>query len=97
MLRTHTCGELTDQQQSQEVKLAGWVHRRRDHGGIIFIDLRDRYGLTQVTFDPKVNKGAWEAADQLRSEWVIGVTGTVVLRPDNMINGNFLSRKNTTI
>lgn len=93
MLRTHTCGELTDQHQSQEIKIAGWVHRRRDHGGIIFIDLRDRYGLTQVTFDPKVNKKAWEAADQLRSEWVIGVTGAVALRPDNMINDKLATGK----
>ncbi len=93
MLRTHTCGELTDTQKSQKVTLAGWVHRRRDHGGIIFIDLRDRYGLTQVTFDPKKNKDAWEIADQLRSEWVIGVTGDVVLRPDDMINDKLKTGK----
>lgn len=58
MLRTHTCGELTKKQAGETVELAGWVHRRRDHGGIIFIDLRDRYGLTQVKFDPDINKKA---------------------------------------
>jgi len=68
------------------VELAGWVHRRRDHGGIIFIDLRDRYGLTQVTFDPEANKGAWKIADKLRSEWVIKIKGKVAQRPKDMVN-----------
>ncbi len=86
MLRTHTCGELSKKNIGQEVTLAGWVHRRRDHGGIIFIDLRDRYGLTQITFDPEANKDAWEQADRLRSEWVVQVTGQVVARPKDMIN-----------
>lgn len=86
MLRTHTCGELTKKNVGKKVELAGWVHRRRDHGGIIFIDLRDRYGLTQIKFDPKINKPAWEKADQLRSEWVIGIKGEVIPRPDDMIN-----------
>ena len=66
--------------------MCGWVHRRRDHGGVIFIDLRDRYGLTQVKFDPKINKEAWEKGDNLRSEWVIKVKGKVVKRPDDMVN-----------
>jgi len=86
MLRTHTCGELTKKNIKKEVVLCGWVHRRRDHGGIIFIDLRDRYGLTQVTFDPEVNKKAHKEADKLRSEWVIKVKGKVVARPDDMVN-----------
>jgi len=86
MLRTHTCGELTKKHVNQEVILCGWVHRRRDHGGIIFIDLRDRYGLTQLTFDPDKNKIAWQVADALRSEWVIQATGTVVARPKEMVN-----------
>ena len=68
------------------MELAGWVHRRRDHGGIIFIDLRDRYGLTQITFDPDANKTAWKTADKLRSEWVVRVEGKVVARPKEMIN-----------
>jgi aspartyl-tRNA synthetase len=86
MLRTHTCGELNKKEVGKTVELAGWVHRRRDHGGIIFIDLRDRYGLTQITFDPEANKSAWKIADKLRSEWVIKVKGKVVLRPKDMVN-----------
>ncbi len=68
------------------MELAGWVHRRRDHGSIIFIDLRDRYGLTQVTFDPDANKETWSKADKLRSEWVIRIKGKVVDRPKEMVN-----------
>lgn len=86
MMRTHTCGELDVTSVGKEVTLAGWVHRRRDHGGIIFIDLRDRYGLTQITFHPNVGEDMWEKADSLRSEWVVSVTGTVVARPDAMVN-----------
>jgi len=86
MLRTHTCGELTKKEEGKKVTLAGWVHRRRDHGGIIFIDLRDRYGLTQIKFDPAIDKVAHEKADKLRSEWVIKVSGIVAVRPDDMIN-----------
>ncbi|MBU4141804.1 aspartate--tRNA ligase, partial [Patescibacteria group bacterium] len=86
MLRTHTCGELNKKQAGKTVELAGWVHRRRDHGGIIFIDLRDHYGLTQLTFDPDVDKKTWRGADKLRNEWVIKVKGKVVARPDNMVN-----------
>lgn len=82
MLRTHTCGELAKKNEGETVKLTGWVHRRRDHGGVIFIDLRDRYGLTQVKFDPQ----QLPEADQLRSEWVIQIKGTVVARPDDMVN-----------
>lgn len=86
MLRTNTCGELSKKESGKEVTLCGWVHRRRDHGGIIFIDLRDRYGLTQIKFDPDIDKEAHKEADKLRSEWVICVTGKVVERPDDMIN-----------
>ena len=85
-MRTHTCGELNKSNVSESVTLAGWVHRRRDHGGIIFIDLRDRYGLTQIKFDPAINEEAWKEADQLRSEWVIKATGNVLARPDDMLN-----------
>ena len=86
MLRTNTCGELTKKDINKTVTLCGWVHRRRDHGGIIFIDLRDRYGLTQITFDPEVDKAAWEAADKARSEWVLQAAGKVIARPADMIN-----------
>jgi aspartyl-tRNA synthetase len=85
-MRTHTCGELKKTNVGQVVTLAGWVHRRRDHGGVIFIDLRDRYGLTQIKFDPAIDKKAWQEADKLRSEWVIRITGHVLARPDDMIN-----------
>ena len=85
MLRSHTCGELNEKQIGGKVELAGWVHSRRDHGGIIFVDLRDRYGLTQVKFIPE-NKEVFEVADHLRSEWVIQVKGEVLSRPADMIN-----------
>lgn len=85
-MRTHTCGELRSTHIEQLVTLAGWVHRRRDHGGLIFIDLRDRYGRTQITFDPNRNKEAWQKADAVRSEWVIQVKGKVISRPEAMVN-----------
>jgi aspartyl-tRNA synthetase len=86
MLRTHTCGELRKENVGQEVVLSGWVHRRRDHGGVIFIDLHDRYGLTQIKFNPDIDKKVHEEADKLRGEWVIKVRGKVVLRPGDMAN-----------
>ena len=86
MLRTHTCGQLRKSDQGATVVLCGWVHRRRDHGGIIFIDLRDRYGLTQVKFDPAISPAIWDKANDLRSEWVVKVTGQVVPRPAEMVN-----------
>ncbi|MDD4271536.1 MAG: aspartate--tRNA ligase [Patescibacteria group bacterium] len=86
MLRTHTCGELNKKDKDKAVELCGWVHSRRDHGGLIFIDLRDRYGLTQLTFDPKISETALMEADKLRHEWVIKIKGKVALRPDDMIN-----------
>ncbi|MEA1926009.1 MAG: aspartate--tRNA ligase [Patescibacteria group bacterium] len=86
MLRTHTCNDIDIHNIGTSVTLAGWVHSRRDHGGIIFIDLRDRYGITQLRFDPKSNKKVWEQANELRCEWVIKAKGSVVKRPDDMIN-----------
>lgn len=79
--RTHTCGELRAEQIGQTVTLCGWVDTRRDLGGVIFIDLRDRYGKTQIVFAPQHNAQTYEAAKALRSEYVISVTGTVESRP----------------
>ncbi|MDZ4717159.1 MAG: aspartate--tRNA ligase, partial [Roseiflexaceae bacterium] len=87
MYRTHTCGELRTTHAGQEIILAGWVHRRRDHGPLIFLDLRDRYGLTQVVFD-SATPAAHALASDLRSEFVIQVHGLVRQRPDEAINPN---------
>jgi len=76
MLRTHTCGQLRDTDDTKAVTLCGWVHRRRDHGGLIFIDLRDRYGFTQVVIDP-ADKDVFAAAEKVRPEWVLKVNGSV--------------------
>lgn len=86
MLRTHTCGQLTKEDIGKKVTLTGWVNRRRDHGGVIFIDLRDKYGLTQITFNPEQSSNVHTFADKLRSEWVIKVVGEVIARPKDMIN-----------
>lgn len=86
MLRTHTCDQLRPEHEGQAVTLAGWVNRRRDHGGLIFIDLRDRYGLTQIVFDPDVNAAIHEVAGDLRNEYVIQVTGRVRPRPAGQEN-----------
>lgn len=85
--RTHNCGELTASHIGKAITLSGWVHRRRDHGGIIFIDLRDRFGLTQLVFDPKaLSEELFYQASRLRSEWVISVKGKVTARTEKMIN-----------
>lgn len=81
MLRTHTCGELRNEHAETTVTLCGWVHRRRDHGGLIFIDLRDRYGFTQVVIEPD-NAAQFTKAEDVRSEWVLSVQGTVRNRLD---------------
>jgi len=81
MYRTHTCGELSKKNIGEEVKLCGWVHRRRDHGGVVFIDLRDRYGLTQIVFRPE-DKDIFKNAEDLRSEYVIQIQGKVLVRPE---------------
>ncbi len=86
MYRTNTCGELKKENVGEEVILSGWVHRRRDHGGIIFVDLRDENGLTQIKFDPAINKDAHHLAEGLRSEWVLKASGKVLARPKEMIN-----------
>jgi len=76
MLRTYTCGELKTENAGKPATLCGWVHRRRDHGGLIFVDLRDRYGFTQIVFDPE-NKPTFAAAEKIRPEWVLKITGVV--------------------
>ncbi|CAN5233608.1 aspartate--tRNA ligase [soil metagenome] len=83
--RTHSAGELRKDNAGEEVRLAGWVHRRRDHGGLIFIDLRDRWGITQVTFHPE-RAEVFSSAERLRPEWSISVEGEVVRRPEGNEN-----------
>ena len=86
MLRTHNCGQLNASDIGKEVILCGWVGSRRDHGKLIFIDIRDRYGLTQVVFIPKESADAYVLAQDLRSEFVIKITGKVNSRPKGTIN-----------
>ncbi|MFH0791148.1 MAG: aspartate--tRNA ligase [Candidatus Omnitrophota bacterium] len=86
MLRTHNCGELNISNAGQEVVLCGWVATRRDHGKLIFIDIRDRYGITQVTFIPKEAGESYTKAGNLRAEFVIKVSGIVNKRPGNTVN-----------
>ncbi len=85
-MRTHTCGELRSRHLGQRVTLCGWVDTVRDHGGVIFIDLRDRYGVTQVIFDPNDSQQAWEDSQKTRGEYVIQVEGVVEARPGEMAN-----------
>jgi aspartyl-tRNA synthetase len=91
-MRSHRCGELTDSHLDQEVDLCGWTHRRRDHGGVIFIDLRDREGLVQVVFDPDYAE-AFKLAESVRSEYVLKVHGKVRLRPQGTENPNMRTGK----
>jgi aspartyl-tRNA synthetase len=86
LLKSHNCGELREKHAGKKVTLAGWVHRRRDHGGKVFIDLRDREGIVQVVFNPQVSQEAYEVAGSLRSEYVIQVAGEVASRPKGTEN-----------
>lgn len=86
-MRTHKCGELNKQHLGEQVSLCGWVHRRRDHGGVIFIDLRDRTGLTQVVFDPD-SPDTFKIAESVRSEYVLQIEGIVRERPEGTVNEN---------
>lgn len=88
MHRSHTCGELNKAHIWQEVTLSGWVANRRDHGWVIFIDLRDRYGITQCVFDPQDNKDAWALADKFRSEYVVKLSWIVNPRMEGQANPN---------
>ena len=86
MLRTHTCGELGVEHVGQEVTLCGWVDSSRDHGGAVFLDVRDRYGKTQVVAGPEAGASVVEEAKRLRSEYVVRVTGEVAPRPEGTVN-----------
>ena len=86
-MRSIYCGDVGAKEEGQEVTVAGWVHRRRDHGGVIFIDLRDREGLVQVVFNPE-KKEIFTEAERIRSEYVLSVKGTVRIRPDGTKNPN---------
>ena len=89
-MRTHYCGEVNEHLVGSTVSVAGWVHRRRDHGGVIFADVRDREGLLQVVFDPDAAT-VFAEAERLRGEWVVRVTGLVRLRPAGTANANLAS------
>jgi aspartyl-tRNA synthetase len=89
-MRTHYCGQVNEQLVGQSVSVAGWVHRRRDHGGVIFVDLRDREGLVQIVFDP-ARAEVFAIAEKLRSEFVVRVTGVVRERPPGTINPGLAS------
>ncbi len=88
MLRTHSCGELRKEHIGSEVSLAGWVNRRRDHGGLIFIDLRDREGVVQTVFNPEISPSSLKTAEEMRNEYVVTVTGEVVARPAGTENSS---------
>jgi aspartyl-tRNA synthetase len=89
-MRSHYCGQVDEALTGQEVTVAGWVHRRRDHGGVIFVDLRDREGLLQIVFDPD-DKALFGDAERLRGEYVVQVRGLVRARPDGTANANLAS------
>ncbi len=86
LLRTHTCGELNEKFIGKKVVLSGWVSSKRDHGGVVFIDLRDRYGITQIVFEPEVSKENVDLADKIPGESVIQIEGEVRRRPEGMEN-----------
>ena len=87
--RTHYCGQLNVENADQDVVLMGWVDTRRDHGGLVFIDLRDRFGIVQVVLDP--NQEELKASKEFRNEYVIALKGKVVRRPEGMVNTQILS------
>ncbi|WP_022666069.1 aspartate--tRNA ligase [Desulfospira joergensenii] len=88
MKRTHFCSELRAEDVDREVILMGWVQHRRDHGGVVFVDLRDREGITQVVFNPTISPEVHEKAQEIRNEYVLGVRGKVAARPADMLNPN---------
>jgi len=90
-MRSHVCGALTAETIGEEVRLAGWVAKRRDHGGLIFLDLRDRSGIVQCTFDPEHSGEAFVLAEQVRPEWVVALRGTVRRRPEGTENPSMIT------
>jgi len=84
--RTHKCGDLRASDIGKTVILMGWVHHRRDHGGLVFVDLRDRYGVTQIVFDPQLADKVHKQSHLIRSEWVLAVKGEVTKRPEGTVN-----------
>ncbi len=89
-MRSHYCGQVDEKLLGREVTVAGWVHRRRDHGGVIFVDLRDREGLLQIVFDPEA-RAVFAEAERLRNEYVVSVKGRVRERPPGTVNANLAS------
>ena len=89
-MRTHHCGKLNKDHLNNEVTICGWIHRRRDHGGVIFLDVRDTTGIVQVVVNPE-NDQAFKIADEIRSEYVIKATGIVEVRPDDSQNEQLLT------
>lgn len=85
-MRSHTCGQLRGTDEGRQVRLCGWVDSVRDHGGLIFLDLRDRYGITQCVFDPQDSQAAWSCAESCRPEYVVQIEGAVRARPADMVN-----------
>ena len=91
--RSYFCGEVTEEAIGEKVTLKGWVQKRRDLGGLIFIDLRDRTGLVQIVFNPAVSQEALSLAEKVRTEYVLDVKGTVIARSEGSINGNLKTGK----
>ena len=91
-MRSHYCGEVNETLVGETVTVTGWMHRRRDHGGVIFVDLRDREGLVQVVFNPE-DAESFAVAEKVRSEYVLEMTGLVRLRPEGSDNAGLKSGK----
>ena len=91
-MRSHYCGEINEAHLGQEIELCGWVHKRRDHGGVIFIDLRDREGIVQVVYDPD-RAEPFAIAESIRSEYVVKLKGRVRARPEGTVNDKMKTGK----